>query len=302
MYFKNLIFFAFPPSMSFDSLPEGLAQIRLKPVGPMEMSSVGSISPFGRGDDETVLDHKVGNATWIAVGSETKILPPAVVNDLLNKKIAAIEEKEGRKLGTRARKRLKEDLVAGLLPNAMVKPGRVDAIIDHANHVIAIDTSSRKVAESVVSHLRAALGSFPALPINAEVAPRSVLTGWISGEPLPEGLQLGDACELRDPIDSGSTVRCSNFELRSEEIERHLAAGRQATRLALTFKDRLSFVLGEDLVVRKLKFLDAALSDLDGNDRDDLRAELDARFALCSGEVAALFAVLQSALHLSKAQ
>ena len=36
--------------------------------------------------------------------------------------------------------------------------------------------------------------------------------------------------------------------------------------------------------------------------RDDLRAELDARFALMAGEVKRLFSVLEPALKLSKAE
>ncbi|MDT4840971.1 Recombination-associated protein RdgC [compost metagenome] len=47
----------------------------------------------------------------------------------------------------------------------------------------------------------------------------------------------------------------------------------------------MSFVLGEDLTLRKLKFLDGAVDQLENTEHDDLRAELDARFALMSGEV-----------------
>jgi recombination associated protein RdgC len=61
-------------------------------------------------------------------------------------------------------------------------------------------------------------------------------------------------------------------------------------------------VLGEDLVVRKFKLLDGAVDQLESTDRDDLRAELDARFALMSGEAKRLFAVLEKALKLSKAE
>ena len=74
------------------------------------------------------------------------------------------------------------------------------------------------------------------------------------------------------------------------------------TRLALNLDDHLSFVLGEDLVVRKLKFLEGAVDQLESTERDDLRAELDARFALLAGEARRLFLVLESALKLSKAE
>ena len=55
-------------------------------------------------------------------------------------------------------------------------------------------------------------------------------------------------------------------------------------------------MLGEDLVVRKFKLLDGAVDQLESTERDDLRAELDARFALMAGEVKRLFNVLEKAL------
>ncbi|MCF5924448.1 recombination-associated protein RdgC, partial [Xanthomonas perforans] len=66
--------------------------------------------------------------------------------------------------------------------------------------------------------------------------------------------------------------------------------------------DNLSFVLGDDLVIRKLKFLDGALDQLDDVEGDGARAELDARFALQSAEMRRLFLVLEQALRLSKVE
>jgi len=68
------------------------------------------------------------------------------------------------------------------------------------------------------------------------------------------------------------------------------------------FEDNLSFVLGDDLVVRKLKFLDGAIDQLEHIDDEDCRAELDARFALISGELRRLFLLLEQALKLSKVE
>jgi len=299
MFFRNLTFFRFPASHDFSRLDDLLPEAALKPVGPLELSSSGFIAPFGRGEE--ALSHRVGAAVWLTVGSENKILPGSVVNDLLAQKVLEIEDKEGRKLGGRARKRLKDDLLHELLPRAFVKSGRTDALLDLEHGFLAVDTSSRKNGEAVASEIRRAMGSFPAIPPNAEVAPRSVLTGWIAGEPLPEGLSLGEECELKDAMDGGAVVKAQNQELLSDEIAKHLEAGKQVTRLALVLDDHVSFVLGEDLVVRKLKFLEGAVDQLESTERDDLRAELDARFALLAGEVRRLFLVLESALKLSKA-
>lgn len=305
MFFRNLTIFRFPTSLDLSDLDTRLADARLKPVGPLELSSRGFISPMpSKGDvgrDGEALSHAIGDAIWLSVGSEERLLPGAVVNDLLSKKLADIEEKEGRRPGGRTRKRLKDELITELLPRAFVRPGRTDALLDLEHGICVVDSSSRKSAENVASEIRRALGSFPALPLNAEVAPRAVLTGWVAGDPLPDGLSLGDECELKDAADKGAVVKCQRHELSCDEIGKHLEAGKQVTRLALNLDDHVSFVLGEDLVVRKFKLLDGAVDQLESTDRDDLRAELDARFALMAGETRRLFSVLEGALKLSKA-
>src|SRR5688572_15264070 len=302
MFFRNLTFFRFAPALAaaFESLDTQLEQNRLRPVGPSELSTRGFVSPFGR--DEPALSHRVGDAVWLTLGGEERLLPAAVVNELLGRKIAEVEEKEGRKLGGRARKRLKEDLVQELLPRAFVRPVRTGATIDLKHGFIAVDSSSKKSAENVVTELRTALGSFPALPLNAESSVRAVLTGWLAGEPLPKELALGDECELKDPVDGGAVVRCSKHELQADEIRKHLEAGKQVTKLALVLDDHVGFVLGEDLVVRKLKFLDGAVDALENTERDSLRDELDARYALMAGELHRLFGVLEKALKLSRVE
>ena len=302
MFFRNLTFFRFPASLAkaFAEIDARLEECRLKPVGPSELVTRGFVSPFGR--DEPAMSHRVNDALWITLGGEERLLPAAVINDELGKRIEAMEEKEGRKLGGRARKRLKEDLVMELLPRAFVRPMRTNATLDLQHGFIAVDASSRKSAENLVSELRHAMGSFPALPLNAEVSARGVLTGWIAGEPLPPGLSLGDECELKDPIDGGAVVKCQRQELLCDEIRKHLESGKQVSKLALVLDDHVSFVLGEDLVVRKLKFLDGVVDQLEGTDRDGVQAELTARYALMAAELKRLFAVLEVALKFSPAE
>lgn len=300
MFFRNLSLFRFNPSLkkSFDNIDDALAEWVLKPVGPLEQMSRGFVSPFGR--DQPALSHRVGTALWLTLGGEDRLLPSAVINDEVQRKLAQAEQREGRKLGGRARKRLKEDVVHELLPRAFVRPSRLNASIDLAQGVVVVDTSSRKAAEGFITELRHALGSFPALPLNAELSPRALLTGWIAGEPLPAGFALGDECELKDPVDGGAIVKCQRQELLGDEIRKHLESGKQVSRLALVFDDHVSFVLGEDLVVRKLKFLDGAVDQLENTERDSLNAELDARYALMSAELARLFTALEKALKLSR--
>jgi recombination associated protein RdgC len=301
MLFRNLTLFRFPSSLrlALEAIDQHLPEAALKPVGPLQLSSRGFVSPFGRGDDS--LSHRVGNCILFTLGGEDKILPSAVVNEALAAKLDALREREGRNPGGRERKRLKDEVLTDLLPRAFVRPSRSNAYFDLDRGWLVVDTSSRKVAEQFVTAIREALGSFPALPVNAESSPRALLTAWVSGETIPKGFELGDEVELRDPVDSGAIVKCRRQDLDSDEITEHLKAGKQGFQLALTFDERLSFVIGEDIVVRKLKFLETATEALERDERDSLRAEIDATFALMSLELRRLLDRLEAEFSLSKA-
>ena len=302
MIFRNLTTFRFSSSLreSLESLAEKIPDHALKPLGALELSTRGFVSPFGRNHE--ALSHQVGDCVLIALGGEDKILPAAVVNDVLAEKLDAIRENEGRSPGGKERKRLKDEVLTDLLPRAFAKPSRTMAYLDMETNWLIVDTASRKNAEAVVSAIREALGSFPALPVNAEDSPRAILTGWIGGEELPEGFALGDECELRDPVDQGAIAKLRRQEMTANEIAEHLKAGKQCFHLGLVFAERLSFVLGEDMVVRKLKFLETATEELGKDNRESLEAEMDANFALMSGELRLLLERLEKTFSLSDSQ
>lgn len=307
MLLRNLTAFRLPARLAADlfatdTLDAALAAHRLRPVGAMEVQSQGFVSPYAEAEtgEDAALIASVGHARLLAVGTESRLLPAAAVNAELARRVVAKEQAAGRPLGNRARRQLREDLLGELLPRALVVPGRRWMLLDVARGLVWVDSASRKAAEAALSLLRQALGSLPALPLAAEVAPRAVLSGWLAGERLPDGASLGEDVELRDPVDQGAIARLQRQELASDEVRQHLQAGKQVTRLGLAWRDRARFTLGEDLVLRKFTLLDAALGGLDGESRD-ARAELDARLALFAGELGEVFDMLAPALQVSQA-
>jgi recombination associated protein RdgC len=202
-------------------------------------------------------------------------------------------EKAGKPVGSRERKRLKDEVLTDLLPRAFTRLSKRYAYLDTENGWLVVDTSSRKAAEAATSLIREALGSFPAAPLVPDESPRVLMTDWLAHGKLPRGLALGDECELRDSGDGGAAVRCRRQDLESDEIREHLKSGKQVFQLGLTFDERLSFSLDEELVVRKLRFLDQVQDELGDAQTDSAVAELDARFALMSLELRRLFDNLQ---------
>lgn len=294
MYFRNVTLFRFPATnvAKLADLEANLGEHALRSCGPMELSTRGWVSPFGRA--ESVLSHAIGPYTLISLGGEDKLLPGSVVNQVLSERLEALEKQRGKPVGGRERRKLKDDVLAELMPRALARPSRVMGYLDTANGWIAVDSASRKSAETFVSKLREALGSFPAVQAEAEESPRAVMTDWLIDGQLPKGWTLGDECELKDPADQGAIVRCRRQELISDEVQEHLKSGKQVTQLALVFEERMRFVMDENLTLRKFKLLDLATEALESGDRASANAELDARFALMTHELALLLQAIET--------
>lgn len=75
-------------------------------------------------------------------------------------------------------------------------------------------------------------------------------------------------------------MRCKRQDLTSGEIKNHLATGKLVTKLALAWQDKLSFMLDDKLVIRRLKFEDLLQTQAEQDGGDDALAQADATFAL----------------------
>jgi recombination associated protein RdgC len=301
MFFKNLTLFRFSKSAAeeLETLdPKHLKKHAARACGPLEMRTRGWISPYGRQESE--LAHALGAFTLLSLGGEDKLLPAAVVNEALGAKLAKLSEERGKPIGGRERKRIKDEIVTDLLPRAFSRPYRLNGYLDAKKGWIVVDSASRKSAEDFVSQIRETVETFPALPLDPEESPRALLTQWLADGKLPEGLALGDECELRDPADRGSVVRVRRLDLESTEVREHLKTGKQVAQLGLVFDERVSFTLGDDLALRKIKFLDVVTEELESTERDSAQAELAARFALMTLTLGPLLERLEKTFRLPR--
>lgn len=298
MFFRNLVLFNLPEihRIEIETLEAALARHALQPVGALAMQSRGFLPPLGA---EGALVQRVNNSLWLSLGGEDRILPAAVLHREWQLKIAKAEQAKGHPLGKRARSQLKQETLDELMPRAFVKPSRCNAIIDIDAGIIAIDSASAKAAEALLGKLREALGSLPALPLQAAQAPRGILTRFLLGQDLPDGWFIGEECELSDPAEKGAVVKCLRHDLASAEVLAHLEAGKQASRLEILADGHLRCVIGEDLVLRKFKLLEGAVDSLESHSSESLEDELMARFALFSAELSRFYQAFAQAFGLA---
>ena len=151
-----------------------------------------------------------------------------------------------------------------------------------------VDTASAPRAEEALNLLREVLGSFPVLPPRTVQAPAAMMSAWLTRASPPEDFTLRDECELRDPGEQAAIVRCRGVDLRSDEVRQHVQGGMQVARASLGWQEQLSFVLGDDLCLRRLKFADALIKENEEISDEDRLARLDADFALMAPTLTAL--------------
>ena len=288
MWFKNLHIYRFlrPWALSPTDLEKHLKKSVFSPCGRMEMESHGWVSPFGR--DSEVFVHAVHRCFMITLRKEEKILPASVVRDFVMEKIEDIETQQMRKVRKREKEDIREDVLKELIPRAFTRSTYQYAYIDAAHHWLLIDTANRKKAEEFISVLRQTLGSLPVVPPKVQEYPAQIMTHWLTQEQCPPDFEFADACELVDTSLEGAIVNCKRQDLLSEEIQAHLEAGKLVARLALKWNDRIGFVIDDDLIIRRLQFLDIVQSQAHEVEAETSEQRFDADFAIMTGEVAAL--------------
>lgn len=299
MYPKNLILFRFSDAVSEDlkRLGEVAPEYTLRELGPLEMATSGFVAPARGGE----LLCQVNGNPLLAIGKDSRLLPTAILNREADKQVQKIETEEGRPLGGRERRRIRDEVRDTLLPTALVKHDRTYAWLDRGRGYACIDSASRKSAEDLLKSVREALGSFPAVPLAPTNPVRVTLTNWLAGTELPADFTLGDECELRDAATAtGPIWKGRRTPLDSEEVRGHLRAGKHVAQLGLCFKGRIEFVIDEALVLRKIRFTELALCDLDSTSAQDVVSELDAQFALFQGEIGELLDALDTIFGLPR--
>lgn len=282
MWFRNLLVYTFPDAAKWsdEALQEALAQHPFRPCGHQDTQTLGWVSLLpGSGQ----LVHSAGDCALICLRRQQKILPAAAVREQLDERIAKIEQDEGRKVFRRERLQLREEITDTLLPRALTRSSRCHAYIDRRRGQLLIDSGNRNAAEELLNLLRECLGSLAVVPLNSAIAPGSAMTSWLHGNAPPEGFQLGRHCELKDPASPSNVIRARDQDLVGEELMRHLEAGKQVTKVNLSWRDAIEVGLGEDLSLKGLKFSDALREDADQG--EDAAARLDQGFAVMSLEL-----------------
>ncbi|AEJ11925.1 recombination-associated protein RdgC [Pseudomonas plecoglossicida] len=297
MWFKNLLTYRLTQEVPFEpeALEAALASKPARPCASQELTTYGFVAPFGKGEDAPLV-HVSGEYLLIAARKEERILPSSVVNDAVKEKVEEIETEQMRKVYKKERDQIKDEIIQAFLPRAFIRRSMIFAAIAPRLGVILVNSASAKRAEDLLSTLREVMGSLPVRPATVKIAPVATMTEWVKSQEAAEGFYVLDECELRDTAEDGGIVRCKRQDLTGEEIQLHLSTGKVVTQLALAWQDKLSFILDDKMVIKRLKFEELLQEQAEQDGGDEAAQQFDASFQLMMMTFAEFLPVLFEAL------
>lgn len=292
MWFRNLQLYRLPApwALTLADLEEQLTRGSFHPCGSQDHQSRGWVSPRNG-----ALVHSIGGQWLLSLMVEQRLLPSSVVNQEVMERAEKMAAEQGYPPGRKALRELKDRVTEELLPRAFLKRSKTPVWIDPKNGWLGVDSSSQVKAEEALEHLRKTLDDLPLTLIRTQRSPVSAMADWLAGGEAPAGFTLDRDCELKSVDEEKASVRYVRHSLEGEEIKAHLVAGKLPTRLALTWDDRISFILTEKGEIKRLAFLDVLKESVEqGTENAD--ETFDAEFAMMAGEFNRLIPALLEAL------
>jgi recombination associated protein RdgC len=292
MWFKNLQIYRLPAPWAFtpEQLEAALAPQSFVPATSNELLRQGWDAPRPNGG----LVHVVNKQMLILLGTEKKLLPGSVINQVAKAKAAELEEAQGFAPGKKAMKELKERVADELLPRAFSIRSNIWTWIDPVNGWLVVDAASPAKADDVIKLLLKAVDRMPLESLRVQRSPVAVMTAWLETDEAPVGFTVDQDTELRATGESKAAVRYVKHTLEPDDIRRHIASGKQCTRLAMTWNDKISFVLTEQLAIKSIKPLDV-IKESDTSTRND-EERFDNDMMLMTGELSKMMADIVEAL------
>lgn len=210
-----------------------------------------------------------GAGTLLMVQFNERILPGAVRDEMVHKRVIEIEERDGHKVNRKLYAQIREDIEHELLPKAFVRRALVPVII--SEHRVFVFTSSAKRADDAIMLMFRTFG-------NDDVFMPILLSHRVKSNPVEvlTYLAKNDGSEYSDDDDNASffetasdavlkgadkqTVRIKDKDIQGGDVQDLLATDKyDVTQLGLNFfesqdesEPAASLVLNAKLVVTRM--------------------------------------------------
>ena len=268
-----------------------LNEDRFTECGATQETSSGWIEP--RGEAHGPLLENVGGQLVLKLKTEVKSVPATIISQRANDRSIQIEASTGRKPGKKEISSIKDEIKLELLPVAFPKQSTTLVWIDPDSCKLVIGaTSTGKVDEVLTLLVKSFEGLAPSF-IETNTSPIAAMSEWLTTHAPPKGFSVDHECELKAADNSNATIRFGKSQLDTDEVKNYVESGKLPIKLALTWDERVSFVLTEKGALNKIDFLDVVLESQSAVEKD---SGFDANVAIATGEMRKLIPDLLAAL------
>ena len=291
--FKNLIIYRTGADWrpTPESLDEAIGKAPFVDCAPTQQKSIGFVPP--RGEANAPLIERIDGQVILKMRTEVRSVPAATVLKRVDEIADLIEQQTGRKPGKKQRKELKEQALHELLPMAFTKSADTLVWINPESRTLVVNSASQSKADEIVTLLAQTLTGLSMSLVQNQMSPAAAMAHWLGTGEAPHSFTIDRECELKSTDEMKSVVRYGRHNLDTDEVKQHIVGGKRPTRVAMTWRDRVSFVLTDSMHIRKVAFLDVVFEGAVSSDKGEA---FDADVAISTGELGQLIPDLVDAL------
>lgn len=286
--FKAISVYKLTTRIPLATLESALAGDPFESIGLSQEKSTGWTPP--RGNEHDAFVESIAGQYIASFVIETKSVPPSAVKPVLQTRIEEIEASTGRKPGKRERRELSDEIRLSLLPHAFPKKSIIQMWIDPRSGYVVFDNTSQSKIDEVVTSLVRACKDVSLQLVNTATSPAAWMAAvLIDSDQLTGKFTIDRECDLKASDETKAVVKYAKHPLDIAEVRAHIQQGKMPTKLALTWNDRVSFVLTEALNLKKILFLESVFEGgSTANDADSFEADI----AIATGELRVLIPAL----------
>lgn len=210
------------------------------------------------------------NGFSIQLQYDEKVIPAAVVKTQVDEQVKIVEKETGFAVNRKLKSEIKDNVLAALLPSALVKSTIVNAYYDTDSKYLVVDTTQKKFADVIINLLINCCGSVKTETINVnsvKLGLSAKVSASLNGdEEALNGFALGSSCKLiKRGTKEKTTYQDTDLELISETLKEDLAQGYEFDNAEMC-RSTVSFTLTNKFF---FKSFDYAMFRLDEDCKDD---------------------------------
>lgn len=241
------------------------------PTSAVQPRTVGLVAPHPQEPD--VLAHPVGRAgmVMLCMQTETRTAPAALLRERVEQQCKQLERATGPKPGRAQRREITEHIRLDMLGAAFPRKRRTLILLAPQAGLVLIEGTSNATFDDALTLLAGLLPKafgIAVYPLRTLLSTDAELEAWaLRG--CPDGLELGQRLALHGPEGEAVSYADLDLERAADEIDHHISTDRYSvSRLEITWRRRVSFVIDPALRLRRVRLLDTP-DDIDPSDAAD---------------------------------